>query len=215
MKRIGVTQRVEVVPGYGERRDCLDQAWTVLLGRLGWDLVPVPNNHSDIAAWAQRQGLQGLVLSGGNDLAHLPSAQRIAPERDATEHALLNWASESRLPVLGVCRGMQMLNVWLGGKLEPVVGHVACRHPVWPCENTPLPYAALSGYSEVNSFHDWGITPAGLAVNLVPHLRAADGSIEAFVHDTLPWVGIMWHPERNNENSAALDLALLQSFFNT
>ncbi|MCX9450334.1 gamma-glutamyl-gamma-aminobutyrate hydrolase family protein [Vibrio cholerae] len=215
MKRVGITQRVEVVAGYGERRDCLDQAWTVLFGQLGWDLVPVPNGHCDIVAWAQRQGLQGLVLSGGNDLAHLPCAQRTAPERDATEYALLNWASASRLPVLGVCRGMQILNVWLGGKLEPVTGHVACRHPVWPCDNIPQQYVALYGYTDVNSFHDWGVTQASLAMNLVPHLWAADGSIEAFVHDSLPWVGIMWHPERDNENSTVLDLALLKSVFNT
>lgn len=215
MKRIGITQRVEVVVGYGERRDCLDQAWVGLFEQLGWDLLPVPNNHSDIAGWIQRQQLHGLVLSGGNDLAHLPSAQRSAPERDATEQLLLEWAAKSSIPVLGVCRGMQMQNVWLGGQLEPVNGHVARHHSVWPYENIHMLYPEMSGYEGVNSFHDWGITPAGLAVNLVPQLQAADGSIEAFVHEALPWVGMMWHPERNNKDSAPFDLALLKSIFNT
>lgn len=214
MKQIGITQRVEVFPDHYERRDCLDQGWTALFERLDCDLLPIPNNHSDIVSWAKRKQLDGLVLSGGNDLAHLPSAQHIAPERDTTEQALLDWASKVMIPVLGVCRGMQMLNVWLGGKLEPVVGHVACRHLVWPCENIQLSYAELFGYYEVNSFHNWCITPSGLAVNLVPYVKASDGSIEAFMHATLPWVGVMWHPERNNEDSTALDLALLQYLFN-
>lgn len=215
MKRIGITQRVEVVAGYGERRDCLDQAWAQLFCRLGWDLLPVPNNHADIAGWAQRQALDGLLLSGGNDLAHLPGAARTAPERDATEKTLLAWAAITGVPVLGVCRGMQMLNTYLGGNLEPVASHVACRHKVFGCINAPLLNADFVGYTEVNSFHDWGITPAGLGVDLTPHLRASDGSIEAFQHKLLPWFGIMWHPERENGDAAPLDLALLAAIFNT
>lgn len=211
MKRIGITQRVEVVAAYGERRDCLDQAWTRLFSRLRLDLVPVPNTLDDVAGWAQRQALSGIVLSGGNDLAHLPEASRTAPERDVCERTLLNWAASVHLPALGVCRGMQMMNCYLGGTLSPVVGHVATRHPVSPLYDAAL----FKDYGMVNSYHDWGIDSAGLAPGLTAMVLAEDNTIEAFRHESLPWFGVMWHPERDNCPATEQDIVLLGALFKT
>ncbi|MEA5446312.1 gamma-glutamyl-gamma-aminobutyrate hydrolase family protein [Gammaproteobacteria bacterium AB-CW1] len=208
MKRIGVTQRVEVVASYGERRDCLDQQWGGLLKQLGFLLVPVPNGLSEPGAWLEVMGLDGFILSGGNDLAHLPDASRPAPERDATETAILDYAKHRQMPVLGVCRGLQMMNVYLGGSLVPVEGHVATRHSVTPVAGESL----FSAYSEVNSFHDWGIAPEGLAETLSPGVRCQDGTIEAARHTSLPWASVMWHPERESPFLKA-DLELLQTIF--
>lgn len=211
MKRIGTTQRVEVVAAYNERRDCLDQAWTQLFARLGLDLVPVPNTLDDVAGWAGRQKLDGLVLSGGNDLAHLPEASKTAPERDACEHELLSWAAGIRLPVLGVCRGMQMMNCYFGGALSKVVGHIATLHPVHSLYDTAL----FREYCMVNSYHDWGINLAGLAGGLQAMVLAEDNTIEAFRHESLPWFGVMWHPERDNSPTVKQDLVLLSALFNS
>lgn len=211
MKRVGITQRVEVVAAYGERRDCLDQAWSGLFSRIGLDLVPVPNALVDVAGWARRQALDGLVLSGGNDLAHLPGATRMAPERDACERELLSWAASAQLPVLGVCRGMQMINCYLGGILSPVVDHVATLHPVSPLDDAAL----FKDYGMVNSYHDWGIDSAGLAAGLQAIVLAEDKTIEAFRHVSLPWFGVMWHPERENSTAKEQDLILLDELFNS
>lgn len=210
MRRIGVTQRVKVVAAYGERRDCLDQAWTRLFSSLELDLVPVPNTLDDVARWAHRQGLDGIVLSGGNDLVHLREASHAAPERDACESALLQWAASLQLPTLGVCRGMQMMNCHLGGRLTPVKDHVARLHPVRPVTDAAL----FKDYDMVNSYHDWGIEPAGLAPALQALVLAEDGTIEAFRHDSLPWFGIMWHPERDNGPASDQDRAILAALFN-
>ncbi len=206
--RIGLTQRVEV-SAHGERRDCLDQRWQVLLGQIGYDVVAVPNRLSDPGEWVARIGLQGLILTGGNDLAELPGASNPAPERDRTEARLLEWAAATDCPVLGVCRGLQLINVWQGGVLGRVDGHVACRHELEICVDGP---PGLSREGEVNSFHAWGVPTDGLGEGLEVLARDAGGSIEALRHHTLPWLGIMWHPERE-QPFAEVDLQLIRNHF--
>src|SRR5271165_6978792 len=105
MKTVAITQRVEVVPGFGERRDCLDQAWTRFLAACGLLPVLVPNVTDVALALCERANVSGVLLTGGNDLAALGGD---APERDAVENALLDFAEQHKLPVLGVCRGMQL-----------------------------------------------------------------------------------------------------------
>ncbi|MEX1198751.1 MAG: gamma-glutamyl-gamma-aminobutyrate hydrolase family protein [Pseudohongiellaceae bacterium] len=210
MKRIGVTQRVERLPGRGERRDCLDQRWVTLLAGLCIDAVPVPNGLDDVAAWARRQQLEGLLLTGGNDLCGLPEAGNTAPERDATEGRLLEWAADTVLPVLGVCRGLQFINHYLGGRLSRVEGHVAVHH-----ELVPEPSGPLAGlYTRVNSFHDWAVHPGELAEGLTALAHAPDGTVEAFRHERLGWLAIMWHPEREEPFRLA-DLDLIRAVFDT
>lgn len=207
--RIGVTQRVEVVQSYGERRDCLDQQWFQFLESLGFVPIPVPNSLSDVRGWLTSVGIEGLVLSGGNDLSHLPDARNVSQKRDNTEQALLAVARQNHWPVLGVCRGLQMMNVWLGGQLVPVPGHTAVRHPVVLAEAAD---ACFRPYSEVNSFHNWGIAPDGLATGLSPQLLSPEGDIEAWTHESLPWAGIMWHPERETP-FCEHDKQFVNSFF--
>ncbi|RTR05424.1 glutamine amidotransferase [Halomonas nitroreducens] len=190
--RIGITQRVEVAASYAERRDCLDQQWTVLVQQLGLTPVPVPNSVDNAASWLDAMALDGYILSGGNDLSCLPSPTCPAPERDRTEQAILDHAYDMSLPVLGVCRGLQMMNVYLGGSLHLVEGHVATRHAVTATSDD----ARFTDYTVANSFHDWGVTLEGLAEPLQSCLTAPDGTIEACKHRQRDWIGIMWHPER-------------------
>jgi gamma-glutamyl-gamma-aminobutyrate hydrolase PuuD len=193
MMRIAITQRVDTVHGSGERRDCLDQRWARFLEPLGLNLLPVPNSLLDAHSWADRQDIQGVLLSGGNDLAHLPGASQPAPERDAVESALLQLALRRSLPVLGVCRGMQMLNCFLGGSLVRLQRHAGLRHGIREAGRAGL----FFGYDDVNSYHDWAVAAEGVAKDLkVLAIAVDDGSVEAVGHRELPWLGIMWHPER-------------------
>lgn len=199
MLRIGITQRVDVISHYGERRDALDQQWHQLLQTVGVMGIPLPNHATLASDLFDALALDGLILSGGNDLGS-------APERDAMEHAALNWAEQHRLPVLGVCRGMQMINQYCGGSLQAVTQHAATRHALLGCG--PL----LAGLREVNSYHHFGITDAGLGDGLQVLARAADDSIEAFRHTRLPWFGVMWHPEREQPLRME-EIGLLQQIF--
>ena len=209
MKRIGITQRVDEVGAYKERRDCLDQRWVGLLASVGCVAIPVPNSLEDPGSWLDLLGVEGLVLSGGNDLASLPGAVNEAPERDRTESRLLAWAEENRAPVLGVCRGLQMIAVNYGGRLEQVAKHAGTRHLVQATQDCVwLP----SDTFEVNSYHHWGLSSEGLGSVLVVGAFAEDGTIEALQHRLLPFYSIMWHPERESSLQQH-DRRLLQRIF--
>ena len=195
MKSVAVTQRVVVDPPHGMRRDCLDQVWTRFLLECG--LVPIPVPNSAGAAAAICETVDGVVLTGGNDLAAYGGD---APERDETENALLALAERRDLPVLGVCRGMQVIQHRFGARLEKVDGHVARRQCI-----------SIDGRRvEVNSFHHFGATE--VHPPLLGWAIADDGVIKAVKHQDRHIVGVMWHPERREPFSGD-DVALFRRFF--
>jgi len=192
--RIGVTMRVLQAQGYYEPRDALAQKWSnflsVALPDAAW--LPVPNiGAKRILGYCEQWGINRLILTGGEDIG-------VSALRDETERELLIWAKERVVPVLGICRGMQLMAVWAGAVLKPVKGHVRTRH-------------ILQGdfVHEVNSFHNLGLVscPQGFEVSA----RSEDGEIEAMCYSDSRWEGWMWHPERETFQSA--DLERLQSLF--
>ena len=208
MKCIGVTQRVDVAPQTGERRDGLDQRWTVLAKALGFGMVPLPNmDAAEVDDYLAALRLDGLILSGGNSLSYLdPMAADAAPERDGLERRAIRFALDNGIPVLGICRGMQMLNHYFEGELKRIDGHVATTHAVAVCDD----YADLID-SPVNSYHNWAIPPDKLGRNLKAIAHDEAGNVEAFVHGRRKVAGIMWHPERE-AILRAKNLRLLEGF---
>ncbi len=208
MFKIGLTQRVEVLPDRGERRDCLDQAWTHLLADNGFVPVPLPNRIDDVAILFDRIGLDGIIFTGGNDLAHLPGATHAAPERDAFERRLLQICTVRNIPVLGVCRGMQMLVDYYGGTITAVDHHVARRHGIVVQSESD---AILMGREAVNSFHRYGVQAGGIPDDLRILAIAPDGTVEAVAHRRLPQWALMWHPERVPQDPG--DVRLIRDLF--
>ena len=123
-----------------------------------------------------------------------------APERDATETALMDLAKSKRLPVYGFCRGMQFILDYFGQDLRNVPGHVAVRH-------------ILDDGREVNSYHNQAcVSLKGNELEVLT--RANDGVIESVRHRTLPVLGTMWHPEREKV-FVAEDVHALRTLFDT
>lgn len=181
MMHIAVTQQVNI-DNRSTRYDALDHRIGQWLWQIGCIALPVPNAPEYINTWWTECRPQGILLSGGNDLNEYGG---LAKERDDTERQLLTLSTRSSVPVIGICRGLQMLVHFSGGTLRRIDGHVAKRHSV-------------SGNitSEVNSYHQWAIdrVPDCYSVLAI----ASDGSVEALEHRTLPWQGWMWHPERED-----------------
>ncbi|GJM33467.1 MAG: gamma-glutamyl-gamma-aminobutyrate hydrolase [Saprospiraceae bacterium] len=207
--RLGITQRVEVIPSYGERRDCLDQNWFLFFERLGLNVIPVPNALKDPVHFFEKNDLNGFILSGGNDISSLPDSSNPAPERDKTEKFILEYARSKKLPVIGVCRGLQVMNLFFNGALMRAEGHAGTRHGVANRSDNVNFYP----YKEVNSFHNYVIAKHNLGEGLIPILSSNDAFIEAFQHEKLPWTGIMWHPEREHPFNE-YDIELFKKIFN-
>lgn len=207
---VGITQRVDKIKPYDELRDCLDQRYIEWVIESGFMPVPIPNtlaatntpiNHQlCLDKWLRSVKLECILLSGGNNLGEIDS-------RDITEKYLLQWAETNRTPVLGICRGMQMMGVYSGGKLLQVDGHVRSRHKLQFKQrgSSLLPVT-------VNSYH-------GMALERCPGqydilAESEDNNIEAIKHKDLPWEGWMWHPERE-KNFNPVDIARFKNLIDS
>ncbi|MEM9203609.1 MAG: gamma-glutamyl-gamma-aminobutyrate hydrolase family protein [Actinomycetota bacterium] len=151
--------------------------------------------------------LDGLVLTGGADVGPdrygaEPETDLFPPEpvRDDLELALMDLAIERNLPTLGICRGLQIMNVHGGGTLhQHVPAH--SRYDIAPetlvDSITFEPDTVLEGVygatREVNTLHHQ--TVDAVAADYVVSARASDGVVEGLEHASLPLVSVQWHPE--------------------
>jgi putative glutamine amidotransferase len=222
LPRIGVTGSV-APHRIGTRRVFVNEPYLVGVREAGGLPLIIAPAHQGAVLRELYELLDGLLLTGGEDVvperygeavAH-PSVESV-PERDAVEFQLLEWALADGLPVLAVCRGIQVLNVALGGslyqdlaadfrtdaahdqaRLEPPVPRVQPSHVVTVRPGSFLAGLLGEGEIRVNSMHHQGIK--ALASPLVPVAFAPDGLIEAVeAHDPAPsafLLGVQWHPE--------------------
>lgn len=190
MRRIGITMRSSSAPQYHEARDALARDWYRLFEAMGcssnWLLIP--NIGEDVVSYVKHWQLEGFILSGGDDVG-------VDPKRDSTEMAILALAKAEKMPLLGVCRGMQLIHLHEQGTLDMDLTHVATSHQV---ELNPAFFWGVqqeNSVVEVNSFHA-NIIHYPLPISL-DCIARSEASCEAFQHKTLPWLGVMWHPERD------------------
>ena len=145
-----------------------------------------------------------LLLPGGGDLEPWRYGQDntaswdLDPLRDREEFLLLELFTDLRRPVLGICRGMQTVNVFFGGSLfQDIPGHRAAAgadrfHQV---RTAPSPLWDLYGASAiVNSAHHQSVDRLGAGLRAVQW--APDSTVEALIHTVLPVWAVQWHPER-------------------
>lgn len=203
--RVGITQRIVTISN-GRICDALEHTYQNFFTARGVDLVPIPNCLPRPVQFLQQHRITHLVLSGGGDVR--ANVRRSAREkelcpRDATEAMIIACAVRKKMPLLGICRGAQALNVYFGGTLialkkhaqESFNEHVASRHGI-ALTDRKLARTFRKDKISVNSYHAYGILQDCLAKPLNSFAIAPDGTIEGFTHRSLPIVGVMWHPER-------------------
>ena len=147
----------------------------------GLATIPIANRLKNVTAVMNKINPAGVLLTGGGDIAELGGTDQ---DRDKTENVLIDWALAKKRPILGVCRGMQLIQSRFGVCLEKVTHHVAVDHEVffnW-------------GSTRVNSFHEFGTYTSIPELEIIA--TSKDGCVEAINHCTENIMGIMWHPER-------------------
>ena len=185
---IGISLRVTNAEKYVEKRDSLSHDWSIVLQQLGFHPLLIPNTISDVSAFLDDMKVSGLILSGGDNIGD-------EPLRDQIEKKIIDHAVSRDIPLIGICRGMQIINSFFGGKIRRLDNsdHVNKPHKVNLSSNFSLGNNAI----QVNSFHHNVIDAANLGKNLSPFaILERDNTIEGFIHNELQIFGVMWHPER-------------------
>jgi len=220
---IGVTcaeiQQDSLSPRIGQ-----NQSYVRALARASAAPLLIPPLTDNILLRTLYERLDGLLLPGGVDVHPARYGEpihekcgSISPDRDEAELTLAQWAMDDGLPLLAICRGIQVLNVALGGSLyQDIQAQVpeAERHdwyPGYPRDHLPHPVAVtpqtrlahLLGTTSlpVNSLHHQALKD--VAPTLTVTARAPDGIVEAAEADEHPFaVAVQWHPEELAEHDA-------------
>jgi len=185
-------------------------AWYFSRFLLGSHGAKVRFLHPDVPY--ETQPFDALLITGGSDIdpqtygaeeAH-PAISHTDPARDAMELRLLDDALQRGVPVMGICRGMQLLNIRMGGTLHPHIHDfdLDVAHP-----HTPLPLKTVSIEYEsrlheivgqatlrVNALHHQAVDRPGEGMQIVAHDR--NRIVQAIEHREHPFLlGLQWHPE--------------------
>ena len=214
---IGLTTRNTTDPKYGFPLISSPKTYAQALLRAGAIPVLVPVNLPPAMNAELLVRLDGLLFTGGGDIdnKYFQGEQHeeiygIDPERDEHELSLARYAASQQVPFLGICRGLQVINVALGGTLYthifdqlPGALQHSCfpefspDHPAHPIEIKPgslLSNLFSSTHAEVNSLHHQGVKT--LAKGLEALATAPDGLVEAFHLPSHPFgLAVQWHPE--------------------
>jgi putative glutamine amidotransferase len=198
-------------------------------------LVPliVPSLSNEKAAAAVLDSVSGLVLSGGEDVDPArygedrhEKVRSVNAARDATEAALIREAKARRMPVLAICRGIQILNVALGGSLvqdiasqcETTIAHDeegprdARSHEISIEPGSLIARAVGTEHCTVNSFHHQSVKRVADGMRVTA--RSPDGVIEGIESTDRSWwaMGVQWHPEEMTDSAEPWDRGLFRAF---
>lgn len=210
------TRSIDTSLGDGQRHYSLGAEYVDAVTDAGGVPVVLPSIDPSFAAGTVAR-LDGVIISGGNDIdparygAPIDGSVDLDPPRDAWEFALTRAARDLDVPLLGICRGAQVLNVAHGGSMVQHIWDARDDHPdlwnpetrkltTWMHEVEFLPDSRLASiYGKdrrvVNSLHHQALDAIGAGLRVVA--TAFDGTVEA-IEAIGGWeaIGVQWHPER-------------------
>ena len=228
-----VAVTASIRPEGDTRRVRLTAAYVTALERAGLIPLLVPPLSSADAAASVLDSVAGLVLTGGEDVDPALYGEKrhekvvsVNAARDATEAALVEEARARGTPVLAICRGIQILNVALGGSLvqdiptqcETTIDHddegarTSRSHEVSIEPGSLIARAVGTEHCTVNSFHHQSVKRVADGMRVTA--RSPDGIIEGIESTDEDWwvMGVQWHPEEMTESAEPWDRGLFKAF---
>lgn len=206
-KVIAITQKIIYNDSLNETVESLDIAYIQLIEELGFTPL-ILSSLINIKEYFSKFKIDGIILSGGNDL-YCCNKNKLSKKRDSFEKALIKYAINSKIPILGICRGMQVISDYFNSSFERIENQVNINHFIH-AEKKSKYFKELNKLKEVNSFHNFSIKT--LSKNLIISAKSDTNIIKAIEHKNYKILAHMWHPERKipfNKN----ELDLIKIFF--
>ncbi len=217
MKYVLVSQSFSFIKKRNEIRDFIDIRLVSFLKKCNLNIILIPNNYENLKNLLKIKKIKGIILSGGNDIFYNLKEikkdfkiKKLSKNRNSIEKKLVSFATKKKLPVIGICRGFQYLNVLGGGKITRIKDHVAIRHKIKIQKSNK--YSSLKKLiaKNVNSFHNFGIKDNELSKKF-DILAFSKNLVEAAINQKESQLGIMWHPEREKKFNNK-DILLFKKF---
>lgn len=217
MKYVLVSQSFNFIQKRNEVRDFIDVELVSFLKKCNLNVILVPNNADNLKNLLKIKAIKGVILSGGNDIyLNLPKNKKnlklkqLTNNRNFIEKKLVSFAEKKRIPVVGICRGFQYLNILNGGKISKIKNHVAIRHKLNFKKDFKFLKLKKLFVKNVNSFHNFGIKENELSKKFFS-LAFSKNFVEAAINHKGTQLGIMWHPEREKKFNNK-DILLIKKF---
>ena len=199
-KVIAITSRELYLRSKKRKKDFISKDWYKLAKNCDFEILPLKNSDHKSFQFLNKKKVKGIIFSGGGPITKnlgkisFNKDNSINSNRDVVETKLYRVCKKKNIPLLGVCRGMQVINLLEGGKIHKIRNHVSKIHDLKLKKNFTKKFQLPK---KVNSFHDYGIKRQFLARKL-KEIGFINNYIEVFKHESKEIYGIMWHPERRS-----------------
>jgi N5-(cytidine 5'-diphosphoramidyl)-L-glutamine hydrolase len=219
--KIALTQRNDL--GKFKREfDSLENNYIDYIEKFGALIILIPNTTKNLKRYIEELSIEGIILTGGNDIKPKDYTKKnnhditISDKRDETEKKLLELAIEKDIPVMGICRGMQLINIYFGGNIKELKkedeSHIGTNNKINISQEYTKDLSTLKE-EKVNSFHKFGIDKLTLSEELKSFAETKEGIIEGLYHPKKRIAGVQWHPERDSFSNE-LNQNIVKSFLN-
>ncbi len=191
---IGITPRT-LIEGT-TKKQFVNDSYVNALNSLGFTSIVLTLENQDYETILNL--CDGFLITGGVDVdpkwfnEENNGTGEINPRLDIIDKVVIDYAVKTKKPMLGICRGHQVINVFMGGSLIQDIGssHNKVRHFVKTFSNRLINFPKEM---EINSYHHQVVNK--LAKGLIPVATSYDDYNEAFIHEDLPIISCQWHPE--------------------